>query len=181
MNHLAQTTQNTLYNNKFNDTISISTKNNDEIPSKTLPSISTISLINSRNNHAYKFGNYIPRKERKKSYNTKISYIEPVNHIAEQQKRTTIDFRRMIDRANKSILINRASLHIPTSYYYDPNYNSIDKKTKTILFNHKKIIDENIKSNKFLIHKLWTSYNVTKGYKLIDNDKLKKDVSLDID
>lgn len=181
LNHLTQTTQNTLYNNKFNDTISISTKNNDEIPSKTLPSISTISLINSRNNHAYKFGNYIPRKERKKSYNTKISYIEPVNHIAEQQKRTTIDFRRMIDRANKSILINRASLHIPTSYYYDPNYNSIDKKTKTILFNHKKIIDENIKSNKFLIHKLWTSYNVTKGYKLIDNDKLKKDVSLDID
>lgn len=55
------------------------------------------------------------------------------------------------------------------------------KKQKLFYSNHKKIIDENIKSNKFLIHKLWTSYNVTKGYKLIDNDELKKDVSLDID
>ena len=64
--------------------------------------------------------------------------------------------------------------------YFNPKYNYVDQKPKQILFTHKKIIDENKKSNKFLIHKLWTSYNVTRQYKLIDNDKLKKDVSLDI-
>ena len=85
----------------------------------------------------------------------------------------------MIDRT-KSVLINEGSLKVPSSSYYNPKYDYIDKKARQTLFTHKNIIEENKKSNKFLIHKLWTSYNVSKQYKLIDNDKLKKDISLDL-
>ena len=176
LNKISKTAKNTLYN-PFNQMIS--TKNNDKIPSKTLPSISTISLVNARNNHAYKFGNYIPRKERITEYNNIISYIEPHNYKTDKKKRKTIDFRKMIDRT-KSVLINEASLKVPSSSYYNPKYDYIDKKAAQTLFTHKNIIEENKKSNKYLIHKLWTSYNVSKQYKLIDNDKLKKEVSLDL-
>ena len=176
LNKISKTSQNTLYN-PFNQTIS--TKNNDKIPSKTLPSISTISLVNAKNNHAYKFGNYIPRKEKTIEYNNIISYIEPYNYKTDKKKRKTIDFRKMIDRT-KSVLINEASLKVPSSSYYNPKYDYIDKKARQTLFTHKNIIEENKKSNKYLIHKLWTSYNVSKQYKLIDNDKLKKEVSLDL-
>ena len=174
-NKKSKTIQNTLYNNPFNKTIS--TKSNN-IPSKTLPSISTISLVNARNNHAFKFGNYIPRKQKTIGYNNILTYIEPYDYKT-LKKKEIIDFGKMKDRT-KSVLINYAALDIPPSVYYHPKYDFIDKKSTQILFSHKSIIDENKKSNKFLIHKLWTSYNVTRQYKLIDNDKLKKDVSLDI-
>lgn len=176
LDQLSQTTKNKLYNlfNKMK-----SKKNDNNLPSKTLPSISTISLINKRNNHAYQFGNYIPRKEHTIECSSIVSYIEPHNYKNDKNERKTIDFKRMVDRT-RSILINEASLEIPPSYYYNPKYNYIDKKPKQFLFTHKKIIDENKKSKKFLIHKLWTSYNVTKQYQLVDNDKLKKDISLDI-
>ena len=174
---LSQTTQNKLFN-LFNKMKSKKTNNNN-LPSKTLPSISTINLINKRNNHAYKFGNYTPRKELTINCSSIVSYIEPHNYKNDKNERKTIDFKRMVDRT-KSILINEASLEMPPSYYYNPKYNYVDQKPKQILFTHKKIIDENKKSNKFLIHKLWTSYNVTKYYQLVDNDKLKKDICLDI-
>ena len=175
-NHLFKTIQNTAYN-PFNKTKS--TNNNDNIPSKTLPSISPISLVNARNNHAYKFGNYIPRKEKTIDCSSIVSYIEPYDYKTDKTKRKTIDFRKMKDRT-KSILINEASLKVPSFNYYNPKYDFVDKKSTQILFTHKNIIEENKKSNRFLIHKLWTSYNVSKQYKLIDNDKLKKDISLDI-
>ena len=167
----SQTTKNTFYN-LFNK-VKIP-KNTDNIPSKTLPSISTISLINKRNNHAYKFGNYIPRKGITIEYSSDIvSYIEPHNYKPDKIKRKTIDFKKMADRT-KSVLVNEASLEIPTFNYYNPKYDYINQKITPILFTHKNIIEENKKSNKFLIHKLWTSFNVTKQYKLVDNDKLKK-------
>ena len=175
INKISNTVQNTIYN-PFNKTIS---QKNNNIPSKTLPSISTISLINTRNNHAYKFGDYISRKEKTIGYNNILSYIEPLNYITDNKKRRGIDFKKMVERP-KSNLINEASLEVPPSGYYNPKYNYIDKKGAQTLFTHKFIIDQNKRSNKFLIHKLWTSYNVTKQYRLIDNDKLKKDIPLEI-
>ena len=56
----------------------------------------------------------------------------------------------MIDRT-KSVLINEASLKVPSSSYYNPKYDYIDKKARQTLFTHKNIIEENKKSNKFLI------------------------------
>ena len=170
LSQVAQKTKNTLYSllnkKKFS-------KNTDNIPSKTLPSISTISIINKKNNHAYKFGNYIPRKGITIDYSSDIvSYIEPNNYLTDTIKRRTIDFKKMLDRT-KSVLVNESSLEIPTFNNYHPKYYYIDQKITPILFTHKNIIDENKKSNKFLIHKLWTSFNVTRQYKLVDNDKIK--------
>ena len=168
---VTQRTKNIIYSlfNKIK-----SQKKTDNIPSNTLPSTSTISLINKKNNHAYKFGNYIPRKGMPiDSSSDIVSFIEPYNYMTDTNKRKTIDFKKMIDRS-KSILINESSLEIPTFNYYNPKYDYVEQKITPILFTHKNIIDENKKSNKFLIHKLWTSYNVTRQYKLVDNDKLSK-------
>ena len=151
---------------------------NNIIPTKTLPSISTISLTNTLNNHAFKFMNYMPRKSKTSEKSKIISYVEPHNYKTDAIKRIVIDFRKMVDRT-KSMLVNYHSLGVPPSSYYNPKYDYIDKKSKQYLFTHQKIIDENKKSNKFLIHKLWTSFNVPRQYQLIDNDKLKKDITLD--
>jgi hypothetical protein len=175
LDKIPKTVQNTIYN-PFNKTI---TQKSNNIPTNTLPSVSTISLINTRNNHAYKFGDYIPRKNQTIQYNNILSYIEPHNYKTEIKKRKIMDFKKMVERS-KANLINVASLEVPPSGYYNPKYDYIDKKGAQTLFTHKFIIDKNKRSNKFLIHKLWTSYNVSKQYKLIDNDKLKKDISLDI-
>ena len=175
LDKIPKTVQNTIYN-PFNKTI---TQKSNNIPTNTLPSVSTISLINTRNNHAYKFGDYIPRKNQTIQYNNILSYIEPHNYKTEIKKRKIMDFKKMVERS-KANLINVASLEVPPSGYYNPKYDYIDKKGAQTLFTHKFIIDKNKRSNKFMIHKLWTSYNVSKQYKLIDNDKLKKDISLDI-
>ena len=171
MDHINKTSQNTLYNNAFNETISF---RNNSIPSKTLPSISNISLTNTINNHAFKFGDYIPRKSKLIEKSKIVSYIEPHDYKTDKNKKKVIDFRKMVDRT-KSILINYSNLSIPNFSYYNPKYDYVDKKSRQFLFNHKNIIDENKKSNKFLIHKLWTSFNVSRLYQLIDNDKLNKD------
>ena len=175
LNQKNKTIEKTAYNNLFIKTLS---NENNIIPTKTLPSISTISLTNTLNNHAFKFMNYMSRKSKTSEQSKIISYVEPHNYKTDANKRIVIDFRKMVDRT-KSMLINYHSLGVPPSSYYNPKYDYIDKKSKQYLFTHQKIIDENKKSNKFLIHKLWTSFNVPRQYQLIDNDKLKKDISLD--
>ena len=150
-------------------------KNNNINKNRKLSQVAqkTKNTLYSLLNKAYKFGNYIPRKGITIDYSSDIvSYIEPNNYLTDTIKRRTIDFKKMVDRT-KSVLVNESSLEIPTFNNYHPKYDYIDQKITPILFTHKNIIDENKKSNKFLIHKLWTSFNVTRQYKLVDNDKIK--------
>ena len=86
-------------NNKTFDDLLIE-KNNNEITrnikkesaiTKTLPSVKNHNYFyknhSDRNNHAYKFSDYIPRKEKKKETNDKISYIEPHDYRIFDQKK----------------------------------------------------------------------------------------------
>lgn len=144
---------------------------------KTLPAIKNhINFLknpNDKNNHAYKFSDYTPRKDKKLEINERISYIEPHDYRIFDKKKV-MDFGKMEDRGKKSVLINYASLGVPSSIYYNPKYEYTDQRPTQILFTHQDIIDANKKSNKFRIHKLWTSYNVSLHYRLIDNDMLDK-------
>ena len=77
-------------------------------------------------------------------------------------------------------MINYPSLENPSSYYYNPKYEYTETRPARTLFTHQDIIDANKKSSKFLIHKLWTSYNYHIRYQLIDNDKLNNNIFKDI-
>ena len=158
-------------------------KNNDKI-SKTLPALKKhnyfLKNFNDKNNHAYRFSDYPPRKFKMLETSNIISYIEPHDYRNFDHKKV-MDFSKMKDRAKKSILINYASLGVPSSIYYNPKYEYTDHRPTQILFTHQNIIEANKKSNKYLIHKLWTSFNVGLRYQLIDNDKLNnhlKDINI---
>jgi hypothetical protein len=72
------------------------------------------------------------------------------------------------------VLINYPSLSVPSASYYNPKYELTDQRPTEILFTHQNIIDENKRSNRYLIRKLWTSYNVRLQHQLVDNNKLDK-------
>lgn len=174
-------------NNKTFDNLLIENKSNERTRNtntistiaKTLPSVRNHNYFfknhNDKSNHAYKFSDYTPRKEKKIETNERISYIEPHDYrIFDRNK--VMDFSKMGNREKKSILINYASLGVPSSIYYNPKYEYTDQRPARILFTHDNIIKANKKSNKFLINKLWTSYNVSLHYQLIDNDKLNNNI-----
>ena len=146
---------------------------------KTLPALKKhnffLKSLIDKNNHAYRFSDYPPRKYKKIETNNIISYIEPHDYRNFDQKKV-IDFGKMEDREKRNILINYASLGVPSSSYYHPKYEYTDHRPAQILFTHQKIVEANKKSNKYLIHKLWTSFNVGLQYQLIDNDKLNNDL-----
>jgi len=148
--------------------------------SKTLPAVSThrnfLKTVKNKidkNNHAFKFEDYMPRKEKIVEHSDIVSYLEPLNYKKTMKK--TIDFGRMKDR-EKSVLINYANLEVPASSYYSPKYEITEVSPKHVLFTRQDIIEKNKKNKKFLIHKLWTSYNIYERYQLVDNDKLNNSI-----
>lgn len=161
-----------------NEKLTLNSKSKKNI-SRTLPAVKSkkpfLIKTGNKNNHAFKFSDYVPRKEEKKEINNRISYIEPYDYSNFDQKKV-IDFGKMQDRGKKSIFINYESLSVPSGNYYNPKYQYTEHRPAQILFTHQDIIDSNKKSNKYLIHKLWTSYNVRLLYQLVDNDKLEKKV-----
>ncbi len=165
--------------NKNENTKTLNIKDIDRA-SKTLPVVRKHKkhLKNdlNKNNHAFKFINYTPRKEHIPETSDIISYIEPHDY-SNFDKKKVVDFGKMEDRQKKSVLINYPSLSVPSGSYYNPKYEFTDHRPTQILFTHQKIIDENKRSNKYLIRKLWTSYNVKSQYQLVDNDKLPKQLN----
>lgn len=165
--------------------------NSSEKVSQTLPVVKNNSKRNilktmnkndknnqdDRNNHAFKFSNYTPRRQNLLEQSKIISYIEPHDYNADLKK--TFDFGKMQDR-EKSVMINYPNLEIPSSYYYNPKYEYTETRPARTLFTHQDIIEANKKSSRFLVHKLWTSYNYHLRYQLIDNDKLNNNIFKDI-
>jgi hypothetical protein len=164
-------------NNKENNK-TLEVKDSDRV-SKTLPAVKKHKKHSrndfDKNNHAFKFINYMPRKDFIPERNDIISYIEPHDY-SNIDKKTVIDFGKMENRDKKSVLINYPSLSVPSASYYNPKYELTDQRPTEILFTHQNIIDENKRSNRYLIRKLWTSYNVRLQYQLVDNNKLDKNV-----
>ena len=165
-------------NNK-NEYLNNSLENNlKNINYKTLPILKGSSNKNKitkknknknkyKDNHAFRFSKYMPRKLNIYNVNNRLTYLDNFNSFSEKDNKA-IDFNKMESR-NSNKWINLASLSNPSIYYYNPKFAFREKKPLNILFNPK-INDRNNK--KYLIKKIWTSYDVKKEYESIDNSKL---------
>lgn len=123
---------------------------------------------NSRNNHALRFSKYLSRKDDfiNKDNVNRISYLEPYNYI--NNKNHLVDFKKMAYRREKDF-INSSSLGVPSFNDYSPKYSLVEKKAAEYVF-APHLNKQN--SKKYLIKKLWSSYEVGSEYKLVNNQKL---------
>ena len=147
--------------------------NNENIKLPKLIKLSKVNKNESINfdneNHALRFSKYIPRKYYVPENNKNISYINPFNYIKPKDKTKSIDFDKMLNRKEKDLLY-ASCLKNPSFAQYNPKYTYIDKNETVKLFNPKKINY----NKKFLMRKLWTSYQVPTEYQLVDNNKINK-------
>ena len=129
-------------------------------------------------NHTRRFSKYISRKSNIYNMNKKLTYIEPTKYPSSEKDNKSIDFKKMIKRNSKDFL-NKQFLFNPSFSYYNPKYDLIEQKPLTILFNKNDSIN-NKKRKKFKLRKLLSSYYVVKDYLMVDNNKLKKKLDLNI-
>ena len=141
-------------------------------PITKVPNQRSLTLENEynlRNNHALRFSKYISRKFifNDKDQINKISYLEPYDYL-NNKNNNIIDFNKMSYRKDKD-LINYSSLGVPSIYDYNPKYDLVEKKTAQIVF----APHNDIKNSKqYLLKKLWGSYDLSPGYKLINNNNI---------
>lgn len=112
--------------------------------------------------HALRFSQYPDRKTMIQPFSVdKLSYVEPFDYLTNINK--AVDFKKMKERCDGD-LINVSTLANPSIGYYEPKYDIIVKKAPRINFSPRK----NLKlSKKFLIKKIWNSYEVPVGYQLV--------------
>lgn len=120
-------------------------------------------------NHALRFSKYVKRKSDAKKGNDIISYINPFNYSS-SNKVKAIDFNKMKPHSLKKIFLNLNTINNPSICYYEPKYDILTSKNSIVFNSNQKPKN----SKKFMIHKIWSSYDVTKEYLTIDNDKLDK-------
>ena len=122
----------------------------------------------SKSNHALKFSQYTWRKFIIPEQNDKISYLEPYDYLEGVDK--IFDFSKIPPRKEMDML-NKSNLETPSINYYNPKYTLLEARSPEVSFTNKSIaLNKNYK--KYLLKKLWASYNVTQEYQLVDNDKL---------
>ena len=155
----------------LNTTGNINNNKNDKLPKLTkLSKVNNNESVNFDNeNHALRFSKYIPRKYYAPENNKNISYINPINYIKPKNKTKSIDFDKMLNRKEKD-LVYASCLKNPSFAQYNPKYTYIDKNETVKLFNPKKINY----NKKYLMRKLWASYQVPTEYQLVDNNKINK-------
>jgi hypothetical protein len=122
-------------------------------------------------NKSLRFSKYSIRKELNSKWSLPIlSYIEPVVYIPNPHK--GVDFSKMMDRNATNIL--HSNYANPGVCYYQPNYDSVSKRSPKAIFHDKNHID--LKKDKHLIiQKLWRSYEVSSEYKTVKFKKNQND------
>ena len=122
----------------------------------------------SKSNHALRFSHYTWRKFILPEQNEKISYLEPYDYLDGIDK--GVDFTKVPPRKEMDML-NKANLETPSINYYNPKYTLLEARSPEVNFlNGRNGIKRNNK--RYLLNKLWASYNVTQEYQLVDNEKL---------
>lgn len=91
------------------------------------------------------------------------------NTISFQNKNRAVDFEKMQSRSNK-VFLNVNSLKVPNTGYYEPKYNSVEKRIINISLN-RPVMDK-LQRKHLLLKKIMTSYNMESKFLLIDNNKL---------
>lgn len=150
---------------------------------KTLPVINneTSKSKNKTNskfdfNNTRRFSKYSSRKSNIYKVNNRLTYLEPFKYSLNDKNNKSVDFKKMIKR-NSKLLMNNQILKNPSIYYYKPKYNLIDQRLINIIFNKK---DIKRKTKKYMLKKIWSSYNVSKDYCLVDNNKLNNEINIKI-
>ena len=119
-----------------------------------------------KNNHTLKFSDYSERIYPPKSESVDfISYIQPYNYL--NNKKNIINFN---NNSKRNDLINKNSLEIPPSSYYQPKYDYVEKHSSNCIFGIKK--NNKKLHKKFLFKKSLADYNIDSSYHFIDNKKL---------
>jgi hypothetical protein len=131
--------------------------------------------INMKNNHAMRFSKYLSRKTNftDRNVDNRMSYLEPYKYLDNKTK--VIDFRKMSSRKPRDF-INKAILENPSFNNYNPKFDLVEKKMAQVDFSPH-INKKN--SKKYLLKKLWGSYDVKADYQLVDNNKLRNTHSID--
>jgi hypothetical protein len=115
--------------------------------------INNIIKDNLKDNHALRFSKYVQRKwniNNNNNNNDILTYINPSSYDTSQKKIKSIDFKKMKPHSFKNI-INLNLLKNPSICYYEPKYDSFDKKYSA--FFGKK----NINKTKKILQKIWSS------------------------
>ena len=146
--------------NKKNRTLNINNRRKRQSLSKNKDS----------NNHSLRFDKCLGRKEIKTETNENISYIEPYDY--KKARNNSPDFNKMLSRYEEKPL-EKEKKEGPSVGYYNPHYDYFEIKPKNIYLSNEFI---NRRNKKFLLKKLWGSYNVRMDYQLIDNKKLNNDI-----
>ena len=156
-------------------------KNNNNLKRDNLPNFKMLKEIYNRkkklplilneykNNHSLRFDKLEGRKEIKSDKNPNISYIEPYDY--QKIRNNSTDFKKMLSRINIKIL-NKEKIEGPSIGYYEPNYEYLEDRVRNISLGSE---HSNKRDKKFLLKKLWGSYNFRMEYLLVDNSKLNND------
>ena len=136
---------------------------------KTLPKLNSFSTT-KKNFMKTKFNfNQTSKINSRNKNNLKLSYNNKKKCFSLDKNNIYIDFKKMKKRSSKHLIYKQILLN-PSFGYYNPNYNSIERKPMNIFFNITNTINKN--SKKFRLQKVMSSYNVVKEYLTIDNNKL---------
>ena len=128
----------------------------------------SLDLKEDKGNHSIRFDKLQGRKEIKSEKNPNVSYIEPFDY--QKIKNNSKDFKKMLSRYNNKIINNKNEG--PTIGSYDPHYEYFEDRIRNISLGNE---HTNKRDKKFLLKKLWGSYNVRMEYLLVDNNKLNND------
>ena len=124
--------------------------------------------IYMKNNHAMRFSKYLSRKINfnERNNDNRISYLEPYKYL--ENKTKVIDFRKMSSRKPRDFLI-KSVLENPSFNNYNPKFDLVEKKQAQVDFSP----HINKKDNKkYLLRKMWASYEAIPGYQLVNNAQL---------
>lgn len=115
-------------------------------------------------NHVMKFSQYSFRKDLHQDLKNKLNILSYIDPYVEKIQNKSPDFNKMSHR-NENDLLNMNSVGNPSICYYEPNYNYVLKSPpkSDLKFTHSK----KFYSRKYLVQKMWRSYNVSSDYKLV--------------
>ena len=126
-------------------------------------------LNEDKNNHSIRFDRYSGRKEKKLDKNPNISYIEPYDY--KTIKNNSTNFNKMMAREEANVK-NKNKIEGPSVGYYNPHYEYFENRIRNISLG----METKKRNKKFLLKKLWGSYDFRMEYLLIDNKKLNNDI-----
>lgn len=153
-------------------------KNDSVINKSTLNKSSTsisnqneeTSRKNDKDNHIRRFSKYYSRKDHfiLKNQSKILSYIEPIDYSKTKVK--CVNFGKLTRR--KDVFINLHSNEVPPTCFYSPKYGLLEDRTRNVVFDTHMYKNDNHGRKRYLLEKLWRSYDAQIDYKLINGEKL---------